>query len=137
MSERKARRRRPMRMPMLLPSERGDETETRKEAYGDPIPQNVNFLDQKSKVILSDCVAKKSKPDPTTPFSSWRSRDSERWKASRIERKGRPRLFMLTEGMHQISIRPAAAPRAMRGRSRWRLLLHRTAARGPPSQSES
>jgi hypothetical protein len=30
-------------------SERGDETETREEAYGDPIPQNVNFLDQKSK----------------------------------------------------------------------------------------
>ena len=31
-------------------SDRGDETETREEAYGDPIPQNVNFLDQKSKV---------------------------------------------------------------------------------------
>ena len=45
-SERKARRRRPMR----LSSERGDETETREEAYGDPIPQNVNFLDQKSNV---------------------------------------------------------------------------------------
>ena len=37
-SERKARRRRPMR----LSSERGDETETREEAYGDPTPQNVN-----------------------------------------------------------------------------------------------
>ena len=35
---------------MRLSSERGDETETREEAYGDPIPQNVNFLDQKSKV---------------------------------------------------------------------------------------
>ena len=34
---------------MRLSSERGDETETREEAYGDPIPQNVNFLDQKSK----------------------------------------------------------------------------------------
>ena len=31
--------------PMRLSSERGGETETRKEAYGDPIPQNVNFLD--------------------------------------------------------------------------------------------
>ena len=40
MSERKARRRRPMR----LSSERGDETETREEAYGDPTPQNVNFV---------------------------------------------------------------------------------------------
>ena len=45
-SESKARRRRPMR----LSSERGDETETREEAYGDPIPQNVSFLDKKSKV---------------------------------------------------------------------------------------
>ena len=44
-SESKARRRRSMR----LSSERGDETETREEAYGDPIPQNVNFLDEKSK----------------------------------------------------------------------------------------
>ena len=40
-SEIKARRRRSTR----LSSERGDETETREEAYGDPIPQNVNFLD--------------------------------------------------------------------------------------------
>ena len=32
-------------------SERGDETETREEAYGDPIPQNVNYIDQKSKSI--------------------------------------------------------------------------------------
>jgi hypothetical protein len=34
---------------MRLSSERGDETETRKEAYGDPIilhiPQNVNYVD--------------------------------------------------------------------------------------------
>ena len=35
--------------PCGCPSERGDETETREEAYGDPIPQNVKFLDQKSK----------------------------------------------------------------------------------------
>ena len=27
----------------------GDETETRAEAYGDPIPKNVTFLDQKLK----------------------------------------------------------------------------------------
>ena len=31
--------------------ERGNETETREEAYGDPIPQNVNYIDQKSKSI--------------------------------------------------------------------------------------
>jgi hypothetical protein len=31
-------------------SERGDETRTREKAYGDPIPQNVNFLDEKQKV---------------------------------------------------------------------------------------
>ena len=31
-------------------SERGDETRALEKAYGDPIPQNVNFLDEKQKV---------------------------------------------------------------------------------------
>ncbi len=35
--------------PFGCRSEGGDKTETRAEAYGDPIPQHVHFLDQKSK----------------------------------------------------------------------------------------
>ena len=46
--ERKARRR---HGPCGCLPERGNETETREEAYGDPIPQNVNYIDQKSKSI--------------------------------------------------------------------------------------
>ena len=42
-SQEKALRRRPMRLSFR---EGGDETETFEEAYGDPIPQNLNFLDQ-------------------------------------------------------------------------------------------
>ena len=41
-SQEKARRRRPMRLSFR---EGGDETETFEEAYGDPIPQNLNFLE--------------------------------------------------------------------------------------------